>query len=57
MSPKGEEFGEDRLKELLREVADSDVDGMSSKVLGSLKNWIQHAEQHDDLTYLIMKVN
>jgi phosphoserine phosphatase RsbU/P len=57
LNPEGEQFGEERLKNLLRRVASLDVDEMSCQVLHELKNWIQHATQHDDLTYLIMKVN
>ncbi len=54
--PAEEEFGEERLKELLRKVADLPVNDMCSAVMGELKKWMQDAPQHDDLTYVLMKV-
>jgi serine phosphatase RsbU (regulator of sigma subunit) len=57
LNPEGEEFGETRLKELLRSVAHLAVEEMSSKISQELKTWISHAEQHDDLTFIVMKVS
>jgi sigma-B regulation protein RsbU (phosphoserine phosphatase) len=56
-SPDGEEFGEDRLKTVLCEVAHLSADDIRSRISGDLKNWIQDAEQYDDLTFVVMKVN
>ncbi len=50
LSPTEEEFGEERLKDLLRRVAHLPVDEMSSQISSELKNWIHDAAQHDDLT-------
>ena len=57
LSPGEEEFGEERLKHLLREVAHLPVQEMSSQISSQLKNWISDADQHDDLTFIVMKVN
>ncbi len=51
-----EEFGEDRLKELLKSLAHLPVEEMSSKITARLREWIGNAPQHDDLTFLVMKV-
>ena len=51
-----EEFGEDRLKELLRRVAHLSVDEITPRISEELKDWIGNAEQYDDLTFLLMKV-
>ena len=57
MNPEGEEFGETRLKDLLRRVAHLAVEEMSSQISRELRTWISHAEQHDDLTFIVMKVS
>lgn len=54
--PKEDEFGEDRLKDLLRRTAHLPVREMSSKILDELKVWMADAEQFDDLTFIVMKV-
>lgn len=56
LNPKEEEFGEDRLKQLLRQVVHLPVNEISSRISQEMKNWIQDAEQYDDLTFLVMKV-
>ena len=57
LNPGEEEFGEDRLKSLLRQVAHLPVQEMSAQISGELKSWIANADQHDDLTFLLMKMN
>jgi putative ABC transport system permease protein len=54
--PKEEEFGDDRLKDLLFRTAHLPVREMSSKILDELKIWMADAEQFDDLTFMVMKV-
>ncbi len=54
--PAGEEFGEERLQELLRRMAHLPVSEMSSSILDELKKWMSDAEQYDDLTFIVMKV-
>jgi predicted permease len=56
LNPADEEFGEDRLKDLLRMVGPLPIDEMSARIAEELKNWIQDAAQYDDLTFLLMKV-
>jgi sigma-B regulation protein RsbU (phosphoserine phosphatase) len=53
----GEEFGEERLKRVLRDVVNRPAPEISSRISDELKRWIQGAEQYDDLTFVVMKVN
>ncbi|MCX6630220.1 MAG: ADOP family duplicated permease [Candidatus Solibacter sp.] len=56
LNPTDEEFGEERLKDLLRLAGGLPVEEMSARIAAELKNWIQDAAQYDDLTFLLMKV-
>ncbi|MGD0773784.1 MAG: SpoIIE family protein phosphatase, partial [Candidatus Solibacter sp.] len=56
LNPADEEFGEERLKDLLRAVVTFPIEEMSARITEALKNWIQDAAQYDDLTFLLMKV-
>ncbi len=55
-NPQEEEFGDARLKELLRRYRHLPVNEMSSAVLGELRKWMADAPQHDDLTFVLMKI-
>jgi phosphoserine phosphatase RsbU/P len=57
LNPKEEEFGEERLKGLLRQLVHLPVQEISSRISEELKNWIKDAAQHDDLTFIVLKVN
>ena len=57
MNPKEEEFGEERLKALLRRVSCLPVNEMAAQISEELTSWIGSAPQHDDLTFIVMKVN
>ena len=57
LNPAEEEFGEERLKELIRRVAYLPVDGITAAISRELRDWISTAPQHDDLTFLILKLN
>jgi sigma-B regulation protein RsbU (phosphoserine phosphatase) len=57
LNPREEEFGEERLQELLRRVAHLPVDEMSSRISQELRDWIDDAAQYDDLTFIVMKAN
>ncbi len=57
LDPKEEEFGEDRLKEILRAVSHLPVNDMAARIVGELKKWISDAAQYDDMTFILMKVN
>jgi serine phosphatase RsbU (regulator of sigma subunit) len=56
-NPQEEEFGEERLKDLLRQSAHLPVAEMASRIAGELKTWIDNAAQYDDLTFILVKVN
>jgi putative ABC transport system permease protein len=56
-NPAEEEFGEERLKELLRRAGHLPVNDMAAAVMGELKNWMLDAPQHDDLTFVLMTVS
>ncbi len=55
-NPQEEEFGDDRLKDLLRRAAHLPIDEMAAYVLDGLKTWMADAPQYDDLTFVLMKV-
>lgn len=57
LSPTEEEFGEDRLRDLLRRAAPLSVDEMAAQISQELRIWIADAEQYDDLTFILVKVN
>jgi serine phosphatase RsbU (regulator of sigma subunit) len=52
-----EEFGEQRLKTLLCEVAPLPVEQIKSRISQELHAWIGDAPQHDDITFVVMKIN
>ena len=53
----GEEFGEERLKDFLREAVDAPAEEISSILADRIRQWIAGAEQHDDVTFVIAAVN
>ncbi|MBV8570063.1 MAG: serine/threonine-protein phosphatase [Acidobacteriaceae bacterium] len=55
-NPDDEEFGEERLKELLRRTAHLPINDMASNIMQALKVWMADAVQFDDLTFILMKV-
>jgi sigma-B regulation protein RsbU (phosphoserine phosphatase) len=55
-NPENEEFGEDRLQQLLRQTAHLPADQISARISAEMKDWIRDAEQYDDLTFIVMKV-
>ncbi len=57
LNPADEEFGEDRLKAVLRELVHLPAHVISARISSELRNWIQDAAQYDDLTFIVMKVN
>ena len=48
--------GEERLKAVLASVAHLSADGICAGVAAELKQWIEDAEQYDDVTLVVMKV-
>jgi sigma-B regulation protein RsbU (phosphoserine phosphatase) len=55
-NPQNEEFGEERLQQLLRDVAHLGAEAISARISLEMTNWIDDAEQYDDLTFVVMKV-
>jgi serine phosphatase RsbU (regulator of sigma subunit) len=51
-----EEYGEDRLKNLLRTIVHLPAAEISALVSRELKSWIKDTAQYDDLTVVVMKV-
>ncbi|HET9362156.1 MAG TPA: ADOP family duplicated permease [Vicinamibacterales bacterium] len=56
-NPDNVEFGEDRLKALLRGVVHLSAEEIRARIEQELKDWIKDAEQYDDLTFVVMKVH
>ncbi len=57
LNPQEEEFGEDRIKELLRLWSGGSAAAASENLATTMRDWIQDAAQYDDLTFIILKVN
>jgi predicted permease len=52
-----EEFGEQRLKELLGSIIHLPAAEISARLSQELRTWIKDTTQYDDLTFIVMKVN
>lgn len=57
LDPGGQEFGEQRVQDILRQSIDLPAAEISARIAADLREWIGDAEQYDDLTYIVMKVN
>jgi sigma-B regulation protein RsbU (phosphoserine phosphatase) len=55
-NPENEEFGEERLQQLLRQTAHLPANEIGARLSTEMKDWIRDAEQYDDLTFIVMKV-
>jgi sigma-B regulation protein RsbU (phosphoserine phosphatase) len=55
LNPQDEEFGDERLRDLLRRTAHLPVEEMASAIAAELKSWIGNAVQFDDLTFVLVK--
>ncbi len=55
-NPNEDEFGEERLKDVLCRTAHLPIKEMAAQILQELKNWMADAPQFDDLTFVLMKV-
>ena len=53
---QGEEFGEERLKDLLRGVVGATAEDVSTAVANRVREWMLGAEQHDDVTFVVTVV-
>jgi sigma-B regulation protein RsbU (phosphoserine phosphatase) len=56
MNEADEEFGDERLKSLLCQIAPLPISAMAQCLSAELRDWIGRAPQHDDLTFLILKI-
>ncbi|HTM04365.1 MAG TPA: ADOP family duplicated permease [Vicinamibacterales bacterium] len=54
-NPESEEFGEERLQELLRQHAHLPANEIRDRISWAMTDWIRDAEQYDDLTFIVMK--
>ena len=52
-----EEFGEERLKDLIRGTLHLPAVEISARLSEALRIWIRDTAQYDDLTFVVMKVN
>jgi serine phosphatase RsbU (regulator of sigma subunit) len=57
LNADGEEFGEDRLKDVLRAAAGAPAEAISKTLADTMREWIGTAEQHDDLTFIVVAMN
>jgi sigma-B regulation protein RsbU (phosphoserine phosphatase) len=53
---RGEEFGEARIREALAETSLKSVGEIRDEVVRRVREWCLDAPQHDDLTFVVMKV-
>ena len=56
LNAAGEEFGEKRLMETLSVAANLSADEVSAELVRSIRDWCVAAPQHDDLTFVVLKV-
>jgi len=56
LNAKGEEFDESRIREALVASAGLSVNEIRDEVVRRVREWSQGAPQHDDLTFIVMKV-
>ncbi len=52
----GEEFGEARVRQALAETSTMSVDEIRDEIVSRVRGWCADAPQHDDLTFVVMKV-
>ncbi|MCA1626508.1 MAG: serine/threonine-protein phosphatase [Acidobacteria bacterium] len=53
---EGNEFGEERLRDTLTACAHLSADEVRDVVVGQVREWSAGAAQHDDLTFVVLKV-
>ena len=56
LNAEGEEFGDERLKELVRQSRDCGAEEIAARISSQVQGWIGAAEQHDDITIVVMKL-
>ena len=56
LNAAGEEFGETRLLEALGSVVQMSADDVRAEMVRWIQDWCIGASQHDDLTFIVLKV-
>ena len=56
LNSAGEEFGEERLKDVLRAAAGISAAEVSERLAATMRDWIGSAEPHDDLTFVVVAI-
>ena len=56
MNPDQQAFGEERLKALVRQIADLPVPQIISRISQELRAWMRDAPQFDDLTFIVARI-
>jgi putative ABC transport system permease protein len=56
LNSSDQEFGEDRLKDVLRGLLHLPAAEISARLSDELRTWIRDTAQYDDLTFVVMKV-
>jgi putative ABC transport system permease protein len=56
LNAKEEEFGEERLKTVLRDALHLPANDISKTIAEALRAWIKDTDQYDDLTFIVLKV-
>jgi sigma-B regulation protein RsbU (phosphoserine phosphatase) len=56
LNSEGEEFGECRLERVLSASAHLSADEIRERVVERVRQWCGHEPQHDDLTFVVLKV-
>jgi phosphoserine phosphatase RsbU/P len=55
-NPEGEEFGEERLKQLVVDNAELRADELRDQIISSIRSWQRGEPQYDDMTMVIVKM-
>jgi sigma-B regulation protein RsbU (phosphoserine phosphatase) len=56
LNARGEEFGEARVRRALAECAPTTVEEIRDEIVRRVQEWCRDAPQHDDLTFVVVKV-
>jgi len=56
LNASGEEFGEKRLQDLMKRSISCGADDIASQISDAVRRWMDGAEQHDDVTVVVIKV-
>ena len=57
MNPHREEYGEERLMETIRRCESTSAKGYCDRIYKSVSSFVAGADQYDDLTLVVLKIN